>query len=130
MQLYRTITALSAPILSALLLVRLRAGKEDAARLDERKGKAELLRPAGQLYWVHAASVGEAQSALILIDALLAENPGLKILVTTGTVTSAELMAKRLPPRAFHQFYPVDHPKWVARFLDHWKPDLALWMES
>src|SRR5690606_23586571 len=87
-------------------------------------------RPDGLLYWVHAASVGEAQSALILIDALLKDNPDLTVMVTTGTLTSAEMMERRLPPRAFHQFYPVDHPRWVARFLDHWKPSLAFWMES
>lgn len=130
MRLYRTITALSAPVLSALLAVRLRAGKEDAARLPERKGVPSHARPDGLLYWVHAASVGEAQSALILIDALLARNPDLTIMVTTGTVTSAEMMERRLPPRAFHQFYPIDHPQWVARFLDHWKPSMAFWMES
>lgn len=130
MQLYRTITALSAPFLNALLHVRLRAGKEDPARLDERKGIAGRLRPTGRLYWVHAASVGEAQSALILIDELLKHDPAMMIMVTTGTVTSADLMKKRLPPQAFHQFYPVDHPAWVARFLDHWKPNMAFWMES
>lgn len=130
MRLYRAITGLSGPVLTALLAVRLRAGKEDSARLSERKGIPARARPDGLLYWVHAASVGEAQSALILIDALLAKNPDLRIMVTTGTLTSAELMARRLPPRAFHQFYPVDHPAWVARFLDHWKPSMAFWMES
>ncbi len=130
MKLYRAITGVSAPVLSALLALRLRAGKEDPARLDERKGIASLPRPNGLLYWVHAASVGEAQSALILIDALLNDNPRLTVMVTTGTVTSAEMMARRLPPRAFHQFYPLDHPAWVARFLDYWKPAMAFWMES
>ena len=130
MKFYRAITGVSAPVLSALLALRLRAGKEDPARLDERKGIASLPRPNGLLYWVHAASVGEAQSALILIDALLNDNPHLTVMVTTGTVTSAEMMARRLPPRAFHQFYPLDHPAWVARFLDYWKPAMAFWMES
>lgn len=130
MRLYRALTGLSAPVLTALLAVRRRAGKEDAQRLPERKGIAARPRPDGLLYWVHAASVGEAQSALILIDALLANNPNLSIMVTTGTVTSAEMVARRLPPRAFHQFYPIDHPAWVARFLDHWKPAMAFWMES
>lgn len=130
MRLYRALTALSAPVLTALLAARLRAGKEDAGRLAERKGMASHPRPEGLLYWVHAASVGEAQSALILIEALLAKDPDLHIMVTTGTVTSAEMVARRLPARAFHQFYPLDHPAWVARFLDHWKPEMAFWMES
>ena len=87
-------------------------------------------RPQGPLIWVHAASVGEAQSALVLVETLLQENAALHILVTTGTRTSAELMSKKLPERAFHQFYPVDHTQWVRRFLDYWKPDGVLWMES
>ena len=113
------------------LRLRLRKGKEDPARLAERMGKPGLPRPAGKLVWFHAASVGEAQSTMILVESLLARFPDIHILVTTGTLTSADLMARRLPAsRAFHQFYPLDHPAWVERFLDHWQPDLVLWMES
>lgn len=130
LKLYRSIMSASDPLLTRLLNKRLKAGKEDPARLSERKGIAAKERPGGKLVWVHAASVGEAQSALILIDSLLARSPKLNVLVTTGTVTSATLMARKLPPRAFHQFYPLDHPEWVQTFLDHWKPDLVFWMES
>lgn len=128
--LYNFIMGSSAPLLRALLARRCRAGKEDPARLDERTGVAGLQRPSGSLIWFHGASVGESQSMLILIDALLARDPALNILVTTGTVTSAQLMKRRLPESAFHQYYPLDNPAWVARFLDHWRPDLAIWMES
>lgn len=128
--LYRLITLLSAPILGLLLKRRVALGKEDPRRLNERQGIASLPSPAGKLIWIHAASVGEAQSALILIDKILKLKPEVQFLVTSGTVTSAKLMAKRLPSRATHQFYPLDHPLWVERFLDHWQPDLALWMES
>ncbi len=120
----------SGPVLKQLLARRSARGKEDPARLSERMGTPARLRPDGPLIWLHAASVGEAQSALILIDALLEAYPGLNILVTTGTVTSAELMEKRLPARAFHQYVPLDHPGWVSHFLNHWTPDAALWMES
>jgi 3-deoxy-D-manno-octulosonic-acid transferase len=89
-----------------------------------------MRRPASKLVWFHAASVGEAQSTLILIDAIRRDYPEAAILVTTGTVTSASLVAKRLPPNAVHQYYPLDHPAWVSAFLDFWKPDLVLWMES
>lgn len=105
-------------------------GKEDPARLGERKGIASLDRPDGRMCWIHAASVGEAQSALILINSLRRQYPDISILVTTGTVTSARLMETSLPEGAFHQFYPLDHPAWTRRFLEHWKPDFALWMES
>ncbi|MFM2130485.1 MAG: hypothetical protein RL477_2031, partial [Pseudomonadota bacterium] len=87
-------------------------------------------RPGGPLAWIHAASIGEALSVLRLIDRLLATYPTLNILVTTGTVTSARLLAERLPARAIHQYVPVDRPSWVERFLDHWRPDVAMWVES
>lgn len=127
---YHSLTKASGPALRLLLRSRLRRGKEDPLRLQERMGRASLPRPPGKLVWFHAASVGEAQSTLILVEALLARCPGLNILVTTGTVTSAALMGRRLPPQAMHQYYPLDHPQWAAAFLDHWKPDLVLWMES
>jgi 3-deoxy-D-manno-octulosonic-acid transferase len=118
------------PFLEYLLSARARKGKEEEARLDERRGAASRPRPSGRLVWIHAASVGEAQSALILIDALGKRETGVHVVVTSGTVTSAQLMARRLPPFAFHQYAPLDHPEWTGRFLDYWKPDLALWMES
>jgi 3-deoxy-D-manno-octulosonic-acid transferase len=89
-----------------------------------------MARPSGKLVWVHAASVGEAQSVLALIERMLAERPGIQVLITTGTVASARLLADRLPPRARHQYVPVDLPGAVERFLDYWRPDLAIWVES
>ena len=127
---YRTLSSLAPPALRLLLKRRLARGKEDEARLGERMGVAGRARPAGPLIWLHAASVGESLSALPLIERVLARVPAAHVLVTTGTVTSAKLMAERLPPRAFHQFVPLDAAPWVACFLDHWRPDLALWIES
>jgi 3-deoxy-D-manno-octulosonic-acid transferase len=129
-RLYRALTRLLAPLAPVLLRWRARRGKEDAARLGERRGIAGQPRPAGPLVWVHAASIGEAGAMLGLIARVLKERPGLEFLVTTGTVTSARLLAARLPARARHQFAPLDLPADVARFLDHWHPDLALWVES
>ena len=127
---YRGLTTAAWPLIHLYLAWRKAAGREDPARFGERLGRASLERPPGPLIWLHAASVGEALSILSLIGRLLAERPGLHILVTTGTVTSARLVAERLPPRAFHQYVPVDRALWVRRFLDHWRPDLALWVES
>lgn len=127
---YSFLTGLSAPLLHAVLRERCRKGKEDPARLPERTGVPGKPRPPGKLAWIHAASVGEAQSALILIGAILKKYPDASVLLTTGTATSARLAEKRLPPRALHQYCPLDHPAWVNRFLDHWRPDAALWMES
>ena len=128
--LYRKITKNSTPLLLRLLDKRCENGKEDQSRVDEKKAIITKNRPAGQLIWLHAASIGEAQSALILIDRLLADNPKIHILITTITRTSAQMMEQKLPQQAFHQFCPLDHPDWVETFLDHWEPDIALWMES
>lgn len=128
---YRALTVALGPVLSLYLGRRLARGKEDPERFAERRGIASAARPPGPLVWVHAASVGEAVSMLSLIDRLLVERPALRVLVTTGTVTSARLLASRLPgDRAWHQYVPVDRPSYVRRFLDHWHPDLALWVES
>jgi 3-deoxy-D-manno-octulosonic-acid transferase len=130
LSLYRGITRVCAPLFERILLKRADNGKEDTARLNERRGIASIKRPDGVLFWLHAASVGEAQSALILINRLLNTYPDAHILVTSGTVTSAELMGKKLPARAFHHYVPLDHPEWVDRFLDFWRPNFAFWMES
>ena len=128
--LYRTMTRAVAPLVPLLLRRREARGKEDPARLSERFGIPSRARADGPLVWLHGASVGESLSILPLAGRLLAATPGLHILVTTGTVTSATLMAERLPAGAFHQYVPLDHPDYCARFLDYWRPDLAVWIES
>jgi 3-deoxy-D-manno-octulosonic-acid transferase len=131
---YRGVTACSMPILQAYLDLRLKKGKEHPTRLHERFGYPSLKRPTGHLVWLHAASNGELSSALPLLRALLALQPDWMALVTTGTVTSAATFEKEvtsLPAgRVMHQFIPVDHPTCVKRFLDHWRPNAAIWMES
>ncbi|OUR77488.1 hypothetical protein A9Q83_11090 [Alphaproteobacteria bacterium 46_93_T64] len=109
---------------------RLEEGKEDPNRYEERFGEPSRMRPAGELIWIHAASVGESVSALPLINALLAHKSDRTVLITTGSVTSAELLADRLPAGAFHQFVPVDTKEAVERFLDYWQPQVAIWLES
>jgi 3-deoxy-D-manno-octulosonic-acid transferase len=125
---YRFLSAGAAPLAPFLLAERKRRGKEHPARLYERRGLARQTRPRGPLVWIHGASVGELVSVLPLI-ARIAER-GFNVLVTTGTVTSAELAEQRLPPGIIHQFVPLDVPYFVRRFLAHWRPDLALFVES
>lgn len=127
---YRTLTDIGAPVIRAYLRRRLKAGREDAARFHERLGEASRERPEGFLIWSHAASVGEAVSILSLIDKVRENYPAARILITTGTVTSARLLEGRLPPDVIHQYIPVDVMPYVRRFLDHWHPDLVLWVES
>jgi 3-deoxy-D-manno-octulosonic-acid transferase len=125
---YRALTALGTPLASPLLALRLRRGKEDRERLAERRGRAGLLRPPGRLVWLHGASVGEAVSLLPFVERIA--RAGATALVTTGTVTSAALLAQRLPAGALHQYAPIDNPFFVRRFLLHWRPDAALIAES
>jgi len=128
--LYRLASDAAAPLLRRHLKLRAAKGKEDAARLAERFGEAGLSRPGGRLGWLHGASVGETQSLLPLMSALLAREPGLSLLVTTGTLTAARLVARSAPAGVLHQYLPLDRRAWASRFLDHWRPDFALWAES
>ncbi len=125
---------LAAPGLRAMLRLRLARGKELPGRLAERRGIDPSPRPAGRVLWLHAASVGETASALPVLAPLLAGAPDLTVLFTTGTVTAAKLLAQRLAPehqgRVLHRFVPLDVPRWAARFLDHWRPDAAAFLES
>lgn len=130
MSVYRTVTNLGLPLIRLYLSRRRAMGKECKLRFTERLGNASISRPEGSLIWVHGASIGEALSILPLIERLRADHHEWKILVTTGTVTSASLMAENLPDGAFHQYIPVDHVDYIYKFLNHWKPDLALWTES
>jgi 3-deoxy-D-manno-octulosonic-acid transferase len=127
--LYGAATRLLEPFAPRLLAARARAGKELSGRLPERLGRPGQARPAGRLVWLHAVSVGESLSLLPLVEALRSR-PGLHVLVTSGTVTSAEILGRRLPAGVIHQFAPVDAPGAVGRFLDHWRPDAGLFVES
>jgi len=127
---YSGLTRVMAPVLPIWLKRRALQGKEDLARQGERFGETDKARPAGFLIWMHGASIGEVTMMFPLIDRLLAEYQNAHILVTSGTVTSAKLLAERLPERAFHQYVPLDTPVAVSNFLSHWRPDLALWTES
>ena len=129
-RLYSAVTRPLAPMAMLYLAQRRKRGKEHPIRFRERRGIPSATRPEGPLVWIHAASVGEATAVLGLIEHLLDTRPDLEILVTTGTVTSARLLDNRLPAHARHQFVPADLPSWTARFLDCWRPDLALWVES
>src|SRR5262245_53168350 len=111
-EVYRAVSRSAAPLAMAALTWRRNAGKEDGERLAERRGLPGCDRPIGPLVWIHAASVGEATAVLGLIERLLQDRPTLEILLTTGTVASAALLETRLPPRARHQFVPVDVASW------------------
>lgn len=127
---YGFATRLLGPLTPMLIRRRASQGKEDLARSSERHGITTIKRPEGRLFWFHGASVGECTMLLPLLKRILDQYNDAHVLVTSGTKTSADIMAQRLPKRAIHQYIPLDYPKAVRRFLEHWKPDMAIWAES
>lgn len=127
---YRRATAMMTPLAPLLLKVRERQGKEDPRRRGERFGIAGAARPEGRLVWAHAASVGEANAILPVLEALMARRSDVSVLLSTGTTTSGGLAARRLGPRGVHQYVPLDAPRFARSFLDHWRPDVAVFTES
>jgi len=125
---YRIFSGAMTPLAPLFLARRLRHGKEHGLRLPERRGVSAAARPLGPLVWLHGASVGELISVLPLIERIHARE--VDLLVTSGTVTSGGLAEQRLPRGVIHQFVPIDVPFFVRRFLNHWQPDLALFVES
>ena len=130
MILYRAVATLADPFISLWFALRLRKGKEDKSRFGERLGFSNKRRPRGPLVWLHGASVGETISILPLIQKFREERPDLNVLVTSGTVTSARLMKERLPDGVIHQFAPIDHWFAVRRFMERWRPDVSVFVES
>jgi 3-deoxy-D-manno-octulosonic-acid transferase len=128
LRVYQKLSSAVVPLSPALFKRRLKQGKEDPARIGERRGISKDVRPHGPLVWIHGASVGEVLAAAALIEKLRALN--IRILLTSGTVTSAAVVAKRFPADIIHQYVPYDSPRYIARFLDHWRPSLALFIES
>ena len=130
LQAYRTLMTAAAPVAPLLLAWRARHGKEDLSRRNERLGRPAMERPAGPLIWFHAASVGETNAVLPLIVAMRDQRPDIAILLTTGTVTSARLATVRMPADVIHQYVPLDSPPFASHFLDHWRPEIAIFAES
>lgn len=128
LHLYRGASSAASMLAPAWLSYRVGKGKEDPARLAERRGLASAERPQGPLVWVHGASVGEVISVLPLVERLHGRD--FNVLLTSGTLTSGKLAAQRLPDGVIHQFMPLDARKFISRFLDHWSPDLVLIAES
>ncbi|MBC6402384.1 MAG: 3-deoxy-D-manno-octulosonic acid transferase [Hyphomonadaceae bacterium] len=127
---YGLATRLLGPFTPLILSHRASRGKEDPARKQERHGKTKQPRPDGQIIWCHGASIGECTMLLPLVNCILTDRPKAHVLVTSGTLTSAQIMAERLPGHTIHQYIPLDYPSAVKRFLKHWQPDLAIWAES
>lgn len=127
---YSILSWVGAPLVSGYLKWRSFKGREDKTRLSERKGVTNCPRPQKPLLWIHAVSVGESMVSVAIAQAILKQYPHVYILLTTTTTSSAKIVGQKLPKNTIHQFGPVDTPQAVHRFLEHWKPDLAIWVES
>lgn len=118
------------PLARPLLKRRLARGKEDPDRWREKLGETDALRLDGPLVWLHGVGVGEVMALRGLIVSLSLARPDLNFLVTSSARSSGAVFAKNLPPRTQHQYLPLDLPSPVAAFLDHWKPDVAVWSDQ
>ncbi|MCB1538298.1 MAG: 3-deoxy-D-manno-octulosonic acid transferase [Alphaproteobacteria bacterium] len=130
LRVYRTVIGHCGWLLRLVVLARLARRHEERGHAVERYGNATLPRPAGKVLWIHAASIGEMRSVLPLARLILERNADLTCLITTVTVTAARLVRDMNHPRILHQYAPFDHPAWVMRFLEHWQPAAAVWVES
>lgn len=130
LKLYRFVTWFFGPLIELYLLKRKLSGKEDETRFFERKGKTNVKRPQGRLVWFHAASVGESLSIIPIINDIREKYKSLNFLITTGTVSSSKILKTRLPKEVIHQYVPIDRQVCVRRFLSHWRPDIAFFVES
>lgn len=135
MFLYRVLSTIFFPIIVIYILLRALRGKEDISRIGERFAFASIKAPQASqdLFWIHAVSVGEANSVLILVDEILKNNPKISILFTTTTKTSAAIIANKIKDwqgRVTHQFFPIDSYFTVRKFLKHWQPKKIFFVES
>jgi 3-deoxy-D-manno-octulosonic-acid transferase len=128
--LYQILSVILSPLIDLYLAFRKLHKKEDLHRFNERLGNSKINRPNGFLIWIHSASVGESKSAITLTETLLKKYPQINVLITSGTLTSATQISKNLPQRTIHQYIPVDKFFAVGRFLKHWQPNLAIFVES
>jgi 3-deoxy-D-manno-octulosonic-acid transferase len=130
LRVYAVMTQLLSGFMPGILARRAAKGKEDATRIDERLGTAPVNRPTGTLIWLHGASVGESMVALSVAQHLRVARPDLKFLFTSGTKTSADMIASRLHSYDTHRYVPVDTPQATKAFIAGWKPDLAIFVEG
>ncbi len=133
LKIYQLLTIIFSPLIDIFMLIRLINGKEDKNRFKERFGYSSVHRPEGKVIWFQCASVGESNSAMPLIDKIIAKyNEKITILITAGTTTSASTISKKIENKnnIIHQYTPIDKYFVIKRFLNHWKPDALITVES
>ncbi|RYE06080.1 MAG: 3-deoxy-D-manno-octulosonic acid transferase [Rickettsiaceae bacterium] len=126
---YNAITLLLLPIYILILIWRLFKKKEDLNRIWERFGISSQHRPKGEIFWLHAASVGESNIIINLVQNI-SINQDTTYLVTSGTLTSARILKNKLPANIIHQFLPYDNFLFVYLFLKKWRPYIGIFIEA
>ena len=127
---YKLITQIVRPFVPFYINRRLSQNKEDKMRVSERYGISSVKRSDGKVIWFHAASIGESLSILPVLKKLNSDKSINQILLTTGTLSAANVLKKFLSKKIIHQFIPFDVPYYVRRFLNHWDPSIAIFVES
>ena len=127
---YKLITIIIRPFLFLFFIYRLLKNKEEFGKYYERRGLSLKVKPDGKIIWIHAASVGETLSTLPLIKKLKELSPEINIVITTSTKTSKEIIIEKNMDRVFHQYVPWDNKNFCINFLNNWKPDIAVFLES
>ncbi|MGB0960616.1 MAG: 3-deoxy-D-manno-octulosonic acid transferase, partial [Halocynthiibacter sp.] len=130
LRVYLILSILIGPLWRFAILRRVKRGKEDPKRVQEKFGTATLARPEGPLIWFHALSVGESLALLTLFETLAEQEPEAHFLLTTTTRSSVEALEKiTLPPRVMHQYLPADTRRATQKFLAYWRPDKVVFSE-
>ena len=128
--LYQIILSLLVLISPILIIFRIYKGKEDKIRFREKFSIPSKKRSKGKLIWFHGASVGEILSIIPLIENYEKNKLINQILVTSSTLSSSKVLKKFKFKKTVHQFYPIDHFFFTKRFLEYWKPNLAIFIDS
>jgi len=128
--LYQFILSVIFLISPLIIIFRIYKNKEDKIRFKEKFGTPSKKRTKGKLVWFHGASVGEIMSIIPIIENYEKDKSVNQILVTSSTLSSSKVLKKFRFKKTIHQFYPVDHFFCVTKFLNHWQPNLAIFIES
>jgi len=128
--LYQIILSLIILISPLLIIFRIYKNKEDKIRFKEKFSIPSKKRSKGKLIWFHGASVGEILSVIPLIKNYEKDKSIKQILVTSSTLSSSKVLQKFQFKKTIHQFYPIDHIFFTKKFLEYWKPNLAIFIES
>ncbi|WP_193749889.1 3-deoxy-D-manno-octulosonic acid transferase [Shimia sp. SK013] len=127
---YLLLRPLLQPLMRFIVRRRVDKGKDDAVRSGEKLGETKMARPEGTVIWVHAVGLGEVLALRPLLNEFHRRAPDMHFVITSTARSSAKVIGDNLPPNAVHQFLPLDGPKFVRRFLDHWRPALSIWSEQ